>query len=194
MTDLIEEIIKKSNDIYLITLILLLLVFIPMSAIGITCLSMLNDTNYDESGEVNNVNIIMKKILDGLNIVLGILGTIFVGLLAYIFYKKYFEKPLDQNFKSINYIYFILITLLLGGVTGIMYGTCYDIKAIADKSIAGDKDSQNSANDKITVTSLSLSIVGVLFSLIIFYLIYVFFKEEKKLINIKSIQDKYMNL
>ena len=190
MTNLIESIIKKSNDIYLITLILLLLVFIPMSVIGITCLSMLNDTNYDESGEVNNVNIIMKRILEGLNIVFGILGAIFVGLLVYILYNKYGKNPSDPNFDSTNYIYFILITAILGGVTGIMYKTCYDIKDIADKSIAGDKDSKNSANDKITVTSLSLSIVGVLFSLILLYLIYVFYKEEEKLINIKSIQNK----
>lgn len=173
MTDIIEKILDSSEYLYLITLIFLLIITILVSVIGISCLNMVTNIEYTESGEANNIIIIMDSIIQKIMVFLYILLTFLVGCIVYIAYQKYYKNPITTSI-----YYFILLFLFIGAISGVMLKICNDIKTTVDTK-STDNEINATANDKITVQSAVMSTLGVASSLVLFYALYVFYKDKK---------------
>lgn len=180
MTDIIEKILDSSEYLYLITLIFLLIITILVSVIGISCLNMVTNIEYTESGEANNIIIIMDSIIQKINVFLYILFVILVGCIVYIAYQKYYKNPITTSI-----YYFILLILFIGAISGVMLKLCNDIKTTVDTK-STDNEIYATANDKITVQSTVMSTLGVASSLVLFYALYVFYKDKKLFFDIKK--------
>ena len=180
MTDIIEKILDSSEYLYLITLIFLLIITILVSVIGISCLNMVTNIEYTESGEANNIIIIMDSIIQKIMVFLYILLTFLVGCIVYIAYQKYYKNPITTSI-----YYFILLILFIGAISGVMLKICNDIKTTVDTK-STDNEINATANDKITVQSAVMSTLGVASSLVLFYALYVFYKDKKLFFDIKK--------
>lgn len=180
MTDIIEKILDSSEYLYLITLIFLLIITILVSVIGISCLNMVTNIEYTESGEANNIIIIMDSIIQKIMVFLYILLTFLVGCIVYIAYQKYYKNPITTSI-----YYFILLFLFIGAISGVMLKICNDIKTTVDTK-STDNEINATANDKITVQSAVMSTLGVASSLVLFYALYVFYKDKKLFFDIKK--------
>ena len=181
MTDIIEKILDSSENVYLITLIFLLIITIFVSVIGISCLNMVTNTEYTESGEANNIIIIMDSNIQRIMVFLYILLTIFVGSIVYIIYQKYNNPKYDLT----SIYYSMAFILFIGAISGVMLKICNDIKTTVDTK-STDNEIYATANDKITVQSAVMSTLGVASSLVLFYALYVFYKDKKLFFDIKK--------
>jgi hypothetical protein len=182
MTDIIEKILDSSENVYLITIIFLLIITIFVSVIGISCLNMVTNTEYTESGEANNIIIIMDSNIQRIMVFLYILLTILVGSIVYILYQKYYNNP---KYDLTSIYYFMAFILFIGAISGVMLKICNDIKTTVDTK-STDNEINATANDKITVQSAVMSTLGVASSLVLFYALYVFYKDKKLFFDIKK--------
>ena len=107
--------------------------------------------------------------------------AILVGSIGYIVY----QKNKNPQYDSTTMYYFIAFILFIGAVSGVILKTCDDIKTIADTK-STDNEINATANDKITVNSVLMSTLGLASSLVLFYALYVFYKDKKIFFDIKK--------
>ena len=191
----IEKFLNNAENLYLITVFTLLAITIYVSVIGISTIFMVTDVAYSEGTELNNVVTIMDQIKTINNYILysliGILLAL-VGITAALVYtnksiadKDKFSTVLANLRKllSIFVLFGIVIVVIL-----VMNAICDNIKTVATdtKSTAALTYIEGTANDKLTIQGLYMSIFGIIASMILIVALYVYFVNKIKLINFNA--------
>jgi len=180
----IENFLNNAENLYIVILFTLLAITIYVSAIGISTLVMVTDITYNESEELNNVNIIMKRIETINNYILYVTGGFLVILLLFNIIPVLFNKEnknkgqtMLNNLRNMSSIFVLLAIVIV--VVLIMNAICNNIKNIATNSSNGD----GTANDKLSIQGMYMSIFGIIASVILIVAIYLFFSKKQKLID-----------
>jgi mannose/fructose/N-acetylgalactosamine-specific phosphotransferase system component IID len=145
---------------------------------------MVTDIAYNESEELNNVNIIMKRIETINNYILYVTGGFLVILLLFITIPVLFNKEnknksqtILDNLRNMSSIFVLLAIVIV--VVLIMNAICNNIKNIATNNSNGD----GTANDKLSIQGMYMSIFGIIASVILIVAIYLFFSKKMKLLD-----------
>jgi len=177
----IENFLNNAENLYIIILFTLLAITIYISVIGISTLVMVTDITYNESEELNNVNIIMKRIETINNYILYVTGGFLVVLFLFNIIPVLFNKEnknksqtMLNNLRNMSSIFVLLVIVIV--VVLIMNAICNNIKNIATNS-------DGTANDKLSIQGMYMSIFGIIASVILIVAIYLFFSKKQKLID-----------
>jgi hypothetical protein len=180
----IENFLNNAENLYIVILFTLLAITIYVSVIGISTLVMVTDIAYNESEELNNVNIIMKRIETINNYILYVTGGFLVILLLFITIPVLFNKEnknksqtILDNLRNMSSIFVLLAIVIV--VVLIMNAICNNIKNIATNNSNGD----GTANDKLSIQGMYMSIFGIIASVILIVAIYLFFSKKMKLLD-----------